>query len=51
MQRNEHLEKRERKSSVPGIWSLVGGTALLLVTTVVLLSLPDIKRYIKISRM
>lgn len=51
MQQEKHLEKRERKSSVPGLWSLVGGTALLLVATVVVLSLPDIKRYIKISRM
>lgn len=48
---DEHLERREKRSSVPGIWSLVGGTALLLVATVVLLSLPDIKRYVKISRM
>ena len=51
MQSNENLEKRERKSSVPGIWSLVGGTALLLFATVVLINLADIKRYIKISRM
>lgn len=51
MQHEKHLEKRERKSSVPGIWSLVGGTAALLFATLVLLNLADIKRYIKISRM
>lgn len=33
------------------LWSLVGGAALLLAAAAVVVSLPDIKRYIKISRM
>ncbi len=33
------------------MWSIVGGAALLLAAAAVVMSLPDIKRYIKISRM
>lgn len=33
------------------LWSIVGGAALLLAAAAVVVSLPDIKRYIKISRM
>ncbi|MDT7689940.1 MAG: hypothetical protein QOJ70_1600 [Acidobacteriota bacterium] len=33
------------------MWSFVGGAALLLAAAAVVVSLPDIKRYIKISRM
>ena len=33
------------------IWSIVGGAALLLAAAAVVVSLPDIKRYIKISKM
>jgi hypothetical protein len=33
------------------MWSIVGGAALLLAAAAVVVSLPDIKRYIKISRM
>ncbi len=32
-------------------WKIVGGTAVALVAAAVLFSLPDIKRYIKISMM
>jgi len=32
-------------------WKIVGGTAVALVAAAVLFSLPDIKRYIKISTM
>lgn len=60
MQRNE-IEKRrnsqefsryEGGSSIGGTaWKIVGGTILALAATAVLVSLPDIKRYIKISTM
>ncbi|MDT5156153.1 MAG: hypothetical protein QOC99_538 [Acidobacteriota bacterium] len=33
------------------IWSIVGGAALVAMAAVVIVSLPDIKRYIKISTM
>ncbi len=33
------------------VWSIVGGAALLLAAAAVVVSLPDIKRYIKISSM
>ncbi len=34
-----------------GIWSIFGGAALVLMAAAVLVNLPDIKRYIKISTM
>ncbi|MDT5122183.1 MAG: hypothetical protein QOC96_1665 [Acidobacteriota bacterium] len=33
------------------LWSIIGGAALVLVAAAVIVSLPDIKRYIKISTM
>ena len=51
MKRNESLERRGKKSSDFGILSIVGGVALILVAATVIVSLPDIKRYIKISTM
>jgi hypothetical protein len=33
------------------IWSIVGGVALIAAAAAVIVSLPDIKRYIKISTM
>jgi hypothetical protein len=33
------------------VWSILGGAALALAAAAVVVSLPDIKRYIKISRM
>jgi hypothetical protein len=33
------------------IWSIVGGAALLAMAAAVIVSIPDIKRYIKISTM
>jgi hypothetical protein len=43
--------RRDRHSSELSVWSVVGGVALLGVAALVIASLPDIKRYIKISRM
>ena len=50
-QRTESLERRPRESSRLNVWSIVGGTALLVMAAAVLVNLPDIKRYIKISTM
>jgi hypothetical protein len=43
----------ERKSHRPGwsVWSVFGGAALMVMAVAVLVNLPDIRRYIKISRM
>ncbi len=51
MKRNQSLVRSERKSSGMGIWSIVGSVALMAAAALVVVSLPDIKRYIKISRM
>jgi hypothetical protein len=34
-----------------GFWKLLGGTALALVIAGLMVNLPDVKRYIKISTM
>ena len=61
MEREEYLERRdervarrreeEESGSSLGLWGIVGGMALLGVGALVISALPDIKRYIKISRM
>jgi hypothetical protein len=51
MKRSEALERRERRSSGMNIWSIVGGLALVAAAAAVIVSIPDIKRYIKISTM
>lgn len=51
MKQNQSLERRGRKSSGVSLWSIVGGAALVLAAAAVIVSLPDIKRYIKISNM
>jgi hypothetical protein len=50
MRRGESMERRERKSSM-NVWTIVGGLALVAAAAAVIVSLPDIKRYIKISTM
>lgn len=50
MRRSESMERRERKSGV-NVWTIVGGLALVAAAAAVIVSLPDIKRYIKISTM
>ncbi len=44
-------EHRCETSAGNTAWKIVGGTALALVAAAVIVSLPDIKRYIKISTM
>ncbi len=50
MRRGESIERRERKSNM-NVWTIVGGLALVAAAAAVIVSLPDIKRYIKISTM
>ena len=51
--KDERITQRREKESNGGfgVWSVVGGMALLGVTALVFTALPDLKRYIKISRM
>ena len=59
MEENRNLERREReidncrreKPSSFSLWHAVGGIALVSLAALVIVSLPDINRYIKISRM
>jgi len=41
----------ERKRSGVNVWSIFGGAALVVLAAAVVVNLPDIKRYIKISTM
>lgn len=50
MRRSDSMERRERKSNM-NVWTIVGGLALVAAAAAVIVSLPDIKRYIKISTM
>ena len=50
MKRSEALVRREKRPSNM-IWSIFGGAALVVAAAAVIVSLPDSKRYIKISRM
>jgi hypothetical protein len=45
------LEHKHHRSGGLSVWSVVGGAALLVLAAAVLVNLPDIKRYIKISTM
>ncbi len=60
MEQQKHLERRDERvarrrekeaSGGFGVWSVVGGMALLGAAALVFTALPDLKRYIKISRM
>lgn len=51
MKQNQSLALRSKKSSGAGVWSIVGGIALVAVAAGVVMSLPDIKRYMKIRNM
>ena len=52
MKRSEALERRSsRRPSGMTIWSIIGGAALIAAAAAVIVSIPDIKRYIKISTM
>ena len=42
---------RDESSAAATAWKIVGGTVLALVVVTVVATLPDIKRYIKISTM
>ncbi len=44
-------EKQLNNCHFDMIWSIVGGVALVAIAAVVIVSIPDIKKYIKISTM
>lgn len=47
----EPSRRRARESSGIGVWSIVGGAALVLLAAGLIVNLPDIKRYYKMSTM
>ncbi|MGH9945591.1 MAG: DUF6893 family small protein [Pyrinomonadaceae bacterium] len=53
LERKQHgIEKRRSKNNFGrGILGIVGGIALVGIAALVVVALPDIKRYIKISSM
>lgn len=49
---NRRIERyRDDNSTAATAWKIVGGTVLALAVVTVIATLPDIKRYIKISTM
>lgn len=50
MENEKSLQKREGSNGI-SIWQVFSGVALIFSGILIILSLPDIKRYIKISRM
>ncbi len=50
MRRDQLMQVKERNSHKT-LWQIVGGAALIAVVAGVIVSLPDIVRYIKITRM
>lgn len=48
---DKHLEKLSDNKRDGIVWKAFGGIALLGLAALVVVSLPDIKRYIKISSM
>lgn len=51
MKRNRALVRRERNEPKSGMWAIIGGAALLALAAGVVVSLPDIKRYMKLRAM
>ena len=53
MKEKKSLEKRRENSAIgnSNLIKIIGGAALVLGAALVIVSLPDIKRYIKISTM
>lgn len=51
MNNEKSLETRREHSSGVGFWKVLGSAVLVAVAVAVVVSLPDIKRYIKISSM
>ncbi len=51
MKEQKSLEKSKKNSTNGNLLKIVGGVALVVGAALVIVSLPDIKRYIKISTM
>jgi hypothetical protein len=51
MQNSDSIETKCRRASGINIWKVIGSAALLAVVAGLIVNLPDIKRYIKISTM
>ena len=51
LRRAESLERKNHNFGGVSVWSIFGGAALVVLAAAVIVNLPDIKRYIKISTM
>ena len=51
MEQDKSLQRNEEESYSVSRWQIFSGVALILSGLLIILSLPDIKRYIRISRM
>ncbi len=51
MKQQEGLERSKQTSTGVGLWTIIGGAALIVVAAALVVALPDIRRYIKISTM
>lgn len=49
--RDGRMERRGDRPQRVSIWQIVGGIALVGLAAIVIASIPDVKRYIKISTM
>jgi hypothetical protein len=45
------MERKNHNFGGVNVWSIFGGAALVVLAAAVIVNLPDIKRYIKISTM
>lgn len=48
---NQRISTGRNESSAGTAWKIVGGVTVALIAAAVIMSLPDLKRYIKISTM
>ena len=51
IKRQEDLEQKKHRAGGVTVWSVFGGAALVVLAAAVLVNLPDIKKYIRISTM
>jgi hypothetical protein len=48
---NNQIEEQNKTPTGNPVWSILGATALIAMAALVIVSIPDIKRYIRISTM
>jgi hypothetical protein len=46
-----HIEEQNKTATRHPVWSMLGATAVIAMAALVIMSIPDIKRYTRISTM